>query len=141
MFDWISKLGEFLAPSAAAPSFGASFGGDLLSGLGFGGTSGITEHLAAVPDLARSMRYLPSLAFDQGMQDYLGPLAAQDFAREAVKVGDFGGQLATAGTPLYTAAKAASPRLMSRLTGTGGALPSLNAGGQIGRAYRGLLGF
>lgn len=100
--------------------------------------SQIAEHIAQRPYLAREMRYSPSLANRQDMQDFLGPLAAQNFAAEAKNLGEVGGQVAAAGAPVYTALKAAMPWATSAATGTGEALPSREYGQQIMRAWRGL---
>jgi hypothetical protein len=102
--------------------------------------SGITEHIADTPGLAREMRYSPSLAQRQDMQNYLGPLAAQDFAADARRTGDVGGMVAAVGSPLYALIKAASPELASKLFGTGGAVPSEASLEQVLRAWRGLGG-
>lgn len=114
-----------------------AFGDDLADLMGRG--SAITEHIADTPGLAREMRYSPSNADRQEMQDYLAPLAAQDFAADARRTGDVGGVLAALGSPLYVAAKAVAPELVSRATGTGGALTSAPSFEQVRRAYRGLL--
>jgi hypothetical protein len=101
--------------------------------------SQIAKHQAETPGLARSMRYDPTNARNQQMQDYLGPLAAQDFARDAVNKGDVGGMVASAGSPAYVAGKAVAPRTMDRMFGEGEALQSKPSMDQIARAYRGLI--
>lgn len=106
----------------------------------FGRGSAITEHIASTPGLAREMRYSPSLAQRQDMQNYLGPLAAQDFGADARRTGDVGGMVASAGSPAYAIIKALFPEQASQWFGTGGAKPSEASLEQIMRAYRGLLG-
>jgi hypothetical protein len=93
----------------------------------------ITKHIRETPGLAREMRYSRSNAFNQDAQDYLGPLAAFDFARH----GGAGGKAAAAFTPAYAAGKAADPKLMSKWLGTGEALPSMSHADQIQNAFGG----
>lgn len=98
----------------------------------------ITDHIRRTPDLARSMRYSPSNAGSQVMQDYLGPLAAFDFAKQAGATGDIGGIVASAGAPAYTGLKAVAPKLASDWFGTGEALTSAASLDQVQNAWGGL---
>jgi hypothetical protein len=108
----------------------------------FGLGGDIANHQAGTPGLARDLRYSPRNAWDREMQDFLGPLAAEDFAREARMTRDVGGMIAAAGTPAYAALKQipAGREMLDEQFGTGKAYPSTSGVDQTLRAYMGLFG-